>query len=93
MRNQTYNYGTSLTLTKTLVTMDGLGNAIGPPGFLGFSPDTSQFSVQNVKINEFGKYQVGIRFGFAEFPLFEVVCLTQLTVSYTSSFTGDRIED
>jgi len=71
-----------LTPVKTAVTLDESGNVIDNPSFLGFSPASNLFTIQNAKPKELGSYTIGLRLGFNEYPLYEVMCTTKLNVSY-----------
>lgn len=60
---------------------------------VSYSPDQQSFSIEGKDMSAIGKWQVGVRIGFREYPEFMTDCLTTVNVNFETVFFGDDVTD
>ena len=66
-------------------------NLITLPSFIKYDKDNRSFSVDSIHYIDQGKYQVGLRLGYVEFPSFSVECTKPIEVIYEPKFFGKQL--
>lgn len=77
-----------IKLTQVIepVVINENNQEVSLPGFLTYK--SMQFTIANPPFESVGKYQIGLKMGYQEFPQSIVSCLKKVDVKYVTKFNG-----
>lgn len=79
--NKTSTFGLKITPVIQALAFDNFGRQTSLPGFVNYNAKFHQFKINSISNEDVGEFFVGLSLGYTEYPGFEVVCQTKLTLT------------
>jgi hypothetical protein len=79
--NKTSTFGLKLTPVIQALAFDIYGRPKTLPGFVNYNAKFHQFKINSISEKDVGQFFVGLSLAYTEYPGFEVICQTKLTLT------------